>query len=621
MAKSDIYNINPKTDKGPRNAFDLSHSCLFTAPCGELIPCYVEDVKRGDKLKLALMSVTRSRPVNTAAFMSFDQKIDFWFVPYRLLWSSYDQWRISQTIRRSSLDMVQVGDQDLLPHFSWSDLSSFVATNKNVCTPKDPSLPNLASALRLLDMLGYGLIPYDNITQLVSKYSVPAADLTAKITRYYTQISSVGTSLNYFRLAAFQCIYMSSYRNDEYETLDPSYYNMDSLFLSGRSYPGPVPGRFPNNSSPNNLVVDSDDPVVTFNKLFTPRYKNWRKDLFTSLKPYSGFAANAPSMNTAGAGGTSFNWGPTNHPVETGEDYLDDEKFNKNFTDVFQRLPVSTFTNAISGSYGTGSAYLYAHNIRLLMSQDKFSRLMIYADKNYSSQMRALFGVDVEEPNVPRYLGSFRSDVSISDVTATSAGSDGEAQDPSTTVLGQLAGKGYGNNSDKVFEESFGEDGIVMGIQYIMPRNNYDAYRLNRFNTKLSRWDYYYPEFDGLGMQPVFAFERNTCESLGDELSTPSFYTSVLGYGARYAEYKCRQSETHGCFAANQPDMNWTLSNNQFGIMDAGEFACYKILPNITDRIFSMEYDGSQATDPFMCYLQYAVTKVSNMEALGLPKF
>lgn len=619
MAKSDIYNISPETDKGPRNSFDLSHSFLFTAPCGEILPCYCEDVKMGDKIKLSLLSVTRTRPVNTAAFMSFDQKIDFWFIPYRLLWSAYEQWRLSQTIRRSSLDLQNVGLQDFLPYTSWNSLGVFASSNKKVATANDPSVPTLASAVRFLDLLGYGLPPFSNITMTLSAFKAPDAKISSSLNSYFLSLDSSGLRMNYFRLAAFQCVYMSSYRNEEYEVLDPSYYNCDSLFVTGTNpYPSPLNGDSAVANGTSFLKVDSSNPILTLNKLFTPRYKNWRKDLFTSLKPTSGYSSNGPQINYPALAGSDFSWPALSHPSSGSSEYASGRNFNNGFSGNYQSLGLS---GTVENDKLQGSALLYSHNIRALMSQDKFTRLMIYADKNYSAQMRALFGVDVKEPNVPRYLGSFRSDVSISDVTATSAGSDGDTDNESTTVLGQLAGKGYGQNSDKVFEESFGEDGIVMGVQYIMPRNNYDAYRINRFNTKISRWDYFYPEFDGLGMQPVFAYERNLPGQSLDDGGQVVPSTTVLGYAARFSEYKCRQSETHGCFAANQPDNNWTLSNNQFGIVSAGDFACYKILPNITDRIFSMKYDGSQATDPFMCYLQYQVTKVSNMEALGVPKF
>ena len=616
MAKADIYNINPKGDKGPRNAFDLSHSSLFTSPCGELLPCYAEEVKAGDKLKLAVHNITRTRSVNTAAFMSFDEKIDFWFVPYDLIWSSYEQWRLSQTVRRSTLDLNNVGLQDLLPHTTWGSIGDYFVASHTPTTKTNPGVPTNASALRLLDMLGYGLLPFSNVTMNISSGDDTDLTLGKKIQSYYQSLASSGLKMNYFRLAAFQCIYMSSYRNEEYELLDPSYYNCDSLFIgNGNTYPGPINVAVPNLSTPTYLLVETTTPTLSLEKLFTPRYKNWRKDLFTSLKPTSGFSANGPASNPTGMHGSDFSW-----PNNSGSKLLPQSYYNT-FSNVYQALAGDG--HVTDDGYVTIAAGLYAHNIRLLMSQDKFSRLMIYADKNYSSQMRAIFGVDVKEPNVPRYLGSFANSVDINEVVATAAGSDGDSTEAGqSSVLGQLAGKGYGNRSDRVFEESFGKDGIVMGIHYIMPKNNYDAYRLNRFNTKVSRWDYYYPQFDGLGLQPVFAYERNLTTSISDNGGTVvGSPTTLLGYAARFSEYKCRQSETHGCFASMQPDNNWTLSNNVFGILSAGSFANYKILPNITDRIFDMQYDGSQSTDPFLCYMNFQVTKVSNMEILGVPSF
>lgn len=613
MSKSDIYNISPKGDRGPRNVFDLSHSSLFTCPAGELIPCYYEHVKEGDKIKLSIHNITRTRSVNTAAFMSFDEKVDFWFVPYELIWSAYQQWRLSQSIRRSSLDLQNVGLQDLLPHTTWNSIAEFFKATHTVATKSKPSVPTPASAIRLLDMLGYGLIPKNNITMDVSSGAALTAAQKTSLTDYYYALNTTGIKVNYFNLAAFQCVYMSSYRNEEYEVLDPSYYNCDSLFIDGSNvYPAPINSASSSLSTPTELLVDSNKPVLTLNKLFTPRYKNWRKDLFTSLKPVSGFSANGPMMSPNGRNGTDFNFSSNESLRNTVSSYFSDD-----FSNVKQYLSLNKTDNVAT------SANLYATNIRLLMSQDKFSRLMIYADKNYSAQMRAIFGVDVKEPNVPRYLGSFVNQVDINEVVATAAGSDGDSSEAGqSSVLGQLAGKGYANRSDRVFEETFGKDGIVLGIHYIMPKNNYDSYRMSRFNTKVSRWDYYYPQFDGLGLQPVFIYERNLNDTVsGSDPSVVANPTSILGYAARYAEYKCRQSETHGCFAAGQPDNNWTLSNNVFGIISGSEFSNYKILPNITDRIFDMQYDGSQATDPFMCYMNFQVSKVSNLEALGVPNF
>ena len=627
MAKSDIFNINPRTNKGPRNAFDVGYCNLFTTPVGMLLPAYVEDAKAGDKLRVDVNCVTRTRPVNTAAFMAFDQKVDFWFVPYRLLWSAYPQWRLSQAYPRSSSDLSDVQNQNLCPTSSWNSLYEFLTYSVFVNAPlslDSLSAPSTADALRLLDLFGYGAPPiglYSNLKRSDSNSTDPTfTGLQRVLSEMYLSFSDQGLPLNYFRLAAFQCIYMASYRNEEYERLDPSYYNMDSLFQqdpysSPQSYNGIIED--PNDLSTSiatELFFKNGSRTISWPKLLTPRYKNWRKDLFTSLKPSSGlfqFLGNLPSQGTDnGSFGSSFDW-----PIEqipNGEtNGLPSESYNQ-FEGSLSMPYQSLFQN------GAGDVVLYAQNIRNLMAQDKFSRLMIYADKDYASQMKALFGVDADEPNVPRYLGSFSNDVSISDVTATSAGSDGDGDNASTSVLGQLAGKGYGSRDGHCFESDFKEDGVVIGVHYIMPRNNYDSYRVNKFNTKVSRWDYYYPQFDGLGLQPTFSYERGYSQRIGSSIYN---VTNILGYSPRYYEYKTRQNETHGCFMTGQPDSNWTLSNNQFNITSGSQFTNYKIHPSITDRLFTVAYDGSQSTDPFQCFFQFAATRVSNLETFGIPSF
>lgn len=627
MAKSDIFNINPKTNRGPRNAFDISYCNLFTSPCGMILPAYVEDVKEGDKLRLDVSCVTRTRPVNTSAFMAFDQKIDFWFVPYRLLWSAYPQWRLSQAFPRSTSQMLRVYDQNLLPTTSWKSLFEFLTNDQYVkgTLGVDFATPNTADGLRLLDLLGYGA-PANSAYSLLARTSTGSTDenftkLEPVLQDMYNSFDSQGLPLNYMRLAAFQCIYMSSYRNEEFEFLDPSYYNMDSLFLQ-MSFNSPYPdNNIPSSettqpsSSAGYLVPKGGTSTITWPKLLTPRYKNWRKDLFTALKPESGINVSSkyyPSVGTgSGASGSSFDWPISTLDGSTGGVSTDDPTINS-----FGGVLVNP--SQILQQNSAKQSLLYAQNIRNLMAQDKFSRLMIYADKDYSSQMKALFGVEVDEPDVPRYLGSFSNDVSISDVVATSAGTDGDSSDPSSSILGQIAGKGYGSRNGHCFESDFKEDGVVIGMHYITPRNNYDSYRVNKFNTKVSRWDYYYPMFDGLGLQPTFNYERGYVSHFGSSIYN---VTNILGYSPRYYEYKTRQNETHGCFMTEQSDYDWTLSNNQFNIVSASQFVNFKVHPSITDRIFTVAYNGSQATDPFQCFMQFTVTRISNLETFGIPSF
>ena len=71
-------NVYPlKTNKSPRNGFDMSYHSYFTSPTGMLLPAFVQDVTPGDFLKLDVSNFTRTLPVNTAAFARIKEKMDF----------------------------------------------------------------------------------------------------------------------------------------------------------------------------------------------------------------------------------------------------------------------------------------------------------------------------------------------------------------------------------------------------------------------------------------------------------------------------------------------------------------------------------------------------------------
>lgn len=674
MATAELFNRDVKANKSPRNAFDMSYSSIFSSPVGQLLPSFVLEVKRGDKVKLGLSNITRTRPLNTSAFMTFDEKTDFWFVPYNLLWSDYDNWRLGQTYRHRTTQLEGAGKQYYLPFTSYADIAGMIKNYKFDSSIPDQSLyyfnPSIASLVRYMDLLGYGVpggtpTSTDDITgfsQITPSDEFDQTDSTAQkfLYDFYIKLHTSVPRLNYFRLAAFQAIYMHCYRNEEYEQLDPSYYNVDNLF-DNLTYDNGVAAPSKDYSNQAHLSVNTDvsdgslAPRVTLYKLFTPRFKNWRKDVFTSLKPTTGFErtdqdlpftgleflssinqsgqslypsisaypialrrnGNASSGNNVNVDASSYNYGGN---------ISDTSDFSFNFLSnnpavVYQRL--FTHVSRVSDSpesYGVSN--LFPWNVRNLMAQDKFTRSVIYADKDYESQVKALFGEYEDEWHKPVYLGSYSTNLSINDVTATSAGQEGSGSTASSSVLGQIAGKIYnGDGKPDVFSRNFDYDGIIMGVHYIMPRNNYDSNRLSRWNTKLSRWDYFYPQFDGLGLSPVFAFERNL-DGMIQVAGTPPIAfnpSTLLGYAPRYHEYKTRVNEVHGSFMNNQPDYDWTVSNNQYGIASGSQLLNFKVSPLICNRIFSVAYNGSIATDQFLHYYNYDVTKVSDMEVYGTP--
>ena len=77
--------------KQSRNAFKMSYHENFSSPVGQIVPCHVQDVCPGDYVKLNVKSFARTVPCNTAAFARMTEHVDFYFVPYHMLWRPFKQ--------------------------------------------------------------------------------------------------------------------------------------------------------------------------------------------------------------------------------------------------------------------------------------------------------------------------------------------------------------------------------------------------------------------------------------------------------------------------------------------------------------------------------------------------
>ena len=86
MENKNLFALKDVRNKPNRNGFDLSQKNSFTAKVGELLPVYHKIALPGDKFNFRVQHVTRTQPVNTAAFTRIREYFDFFFVPYRLLW-------------------------------------------------------------------------------------------------------------------------------------------------------------------------------------------------------------------------------------------------------------------------------------------------------------------------------------------------------------------------------------------------------------------------------------------------------------------------------------------------------------------------------------------------------
>lgn len=196
----------------------------------------------------------------------------------------------------------------------------------------------------------------------------------------------------------------------------------------------------------------------------------------------------------------------------------------------------------------------------------------------YNEAIAGHFGVQVGDYRVqrPEYLGGTRFHVNVSPVAQTSK-TDGNA------ALGELGGIAASSGLNRIFNKSFVEHGLIIGLaSFYADLTYYQGVDRNPW-LRETRFDYYWPEFAHLGPQPIYNKEIfckpdnatfNTVEEsgyldsdLGDEAvkAIPANYLP-FGFQERYAEYRFKNSRVCGYMRPLEPghkpsDTNWTFKN------------------------------------------------------------
>jgi hypothetical protein len=79
-----------QVNKPGKNKFDLSHEVKQTGNMGLLYPCYIQDVIPGDSFRVNTQQMVRFSPLLAPMMHNVDFKLDYFFVPYRIIW---DEWK------------------------------------------------------------------------------------------------------------------------------------------------------------------------------------------------------------------------------------------------------------------------------------------------------------------------------------------------------------------------------------------------------------------------------------------------------------------------------------------------------------------------------------------------
>lgn len=531
-------------NKVHRSAFDLSYRNVLSADFGMLVPFDVREVVPGDNVTINASSFSRTVPLNSASFTRFREHMDYYFVPYRLLWRFSDSF-LTKMPNNSSAPVGQPTAGEVskdLPYFSDLSIKHYLSflqdldtegfdDSKRVCD--DGGLPYSFSTPLLLEYLGYGhrYIHEDN-----PEYDIP--DCTA------------------FRALAYQKIYADYYRNDQWEELVPYAYNCD--YLLANSYSKQVP-----------LYTSPSRDILSLN--YSPlimRYANYPKDIVTGVLPSSQYGGavyvdvdTRSSVRGLHIDSFQFNVEGNDNTVMNNLGVDQDNKLASNSDSVNS---VDVTVNKIVNSPSNVQSLYNRFNVLALRQAEalqKYKEITECHKKDYKHQIKAHYDVTVSDDrsDTCKYLCGNVTNMDLTSVTNTTFDN---LKEP--IIKGNLSssnGCSYDNFQVR-------EHGIIMGIYYAEPILDYgDAVAPTLLNVDAD--SQFQPEFDRLGFEPVSAYA--VADAAYASQYTSANDSPTIGYLPRYWAYKLPQDKVQDNALTNFP--SWTsrvsleiLNENDFGI-------------------------------------------------------
>jgi hypothetical protein len=503
-----------------RNGFDLSSRRIFSAKAGQLLPIGCWEVNPSEHFKFSVQDLVRTTTLNTASYARMKEYYHFFFVSYRSLWQWFDQFIVGTNNPHSALNGVKKNGTT-----NYNQICSSVPTfdlGKLITRLKTSDMDSQGfnyseGAAKLLNMLNYGVTnkgKFMNLENLITSTAyLPSKDDKEPSSTYACKVSP-------FRLLAYQKIFNDFYRNQDWTPSDVRSFNVDDY------------------ADDSNLTIEPDVAL----KFCQMRYRPYAKDWLTSMKPtpnYSDGIFNLPEY-VRGNGNVIL----TNN--KSGSVSLDGSSNSSNSFSV--------------------------NDLRAAFALDKMLEATRRANGlDYASQIEAHFGFKVPESraNDARFLGGFDNSIVVSEVVSTNGNA---ASDGSHASIGDLGGKGIGSLSSGTIEFDSTEHGIIMCIYSVAPQSEYNASYLDPFNRKLTREQFYQPEFADLGYQALIGSDL-ICSTLGMNQTQAGFSdielnNNLLGYQVRYNEYKTARDLVFGDFESGKSLSYWCTPRFDFGYGD-----------------------------------------------------
>lgn len=625
-------------NKTSRNSFDLSHRNLFTAKVGELLPCAVFEMNPGDTISLDSSYFTRTAPLETAAFTRLRENVQFFFVPYSLLWKYFNSQVMNMTHTAAGGDVSRVASgivdnavvSTQMPFIDYRSIKTYLNSLLKLYTDKPSGYEHItlnngelrsAASAKLLQLLGYGNFPEQNMKV--------HSDLTPAV-------SNRSLNLSVFRLLAYQKICNDHYTYRQWQPYDASLCNIDYM----------VPSRSGSlNLGPSLTGLISDTSKLKKLNMFDLRFSNLPLDYFNGVLPTAQFGqesvANLHLGSASGSavisGSTQSNTPPT---INLGSSVfgidgsllgvLTSDKGSLGLDRVSasngQAYVYSSHEHSISGSASIDTELSGALSIlalRQATALQKYKEIQLANDVDFVSQIEAHFGIKPKhDSDTSIFIGGSSSMIDINPQV------NQNLADWSQTNAYKGAPTGSGSAKMKFTADTYG---VVMGIYRCTPVLDYAHVGVDRTLLKTDASDFVIPELDSIGMQ----------QNIQGEVIMPSYYDEGIvgdfddtssqrsyGYAPRYSELKTSFDRYNGAFCfglsswvtgLNVDLLHKLLYQSFAGALSLDAVELFNCRPDLVSSIFLNTETLVTDDDNLYVGLVNMAYVVRNLSRYGLP--
>jgi len=598
-----------------RSGFDIGRKNAFTAKVGELLPVYWDISMPGDKYRFNVEYFTRTQPVETSAYTRLREYFDFYAVPLRLLWKSApsvltQMQNINQIQALSLSQNLSLGTY--LPSFSLSTLNSvlFYINGSSDNPGNSNGLSNMFGFSRadlswkLLTYLGYGNFIGTVPSSGNRWWSTVLKNVDDSVS--YSQQYIQNNYVNLFPLLAYQKIYQDFFRWSQWESSNPSSYNVDY-------FTGLAPALSSSLPSAASDYWKSDT-------MFDLKYCNCNKDMLMGVLPNSQFG-DVAVLDLSSSGDSDVVLGPDGKKSKIS--ILSAVTSGSAPVPFFASQASTSNTVPVGSSLRVDLSTLQSQFSVLALRQaealQRWKEISQSGDSDYREQIRKHFGVNLPHAlsNMCTYIGGISRNLDISEVVNNNLATEGD-----TAVI---AGKGVGTGNGS-FTYTTDEHCVVMCIYHAVPLLDYSITGQDGQLLVTDAESLPIPEFDNIGMETL------PMTQIFNSPNATAFNLFNAGYNPRYFNWKTKLDVINGAFTTTlkswvSPVTESLLSGwAQFGgskpdstTKVALNYKFFKVNPSVLDPIFGVNVDSTWDTDQLLVNSYIGCYVARNLSRDGVP--